>query len=147
MKNKFTVKQSAEYLGVKRQKIHQLIIDGELHPDKNPMDKRAKLIDKSELDRLKEYLTLTHIKPVEDTKLPQVEPVKVVPESLPVPAAPHRPRGWFNQRYKDMATKLDTEFGWGYGRIVTRMKQLPNLEGMSYEELRKVVAEKFNKEI
>jgi excisionase family DNA binding protein len=57
--DKLSVTQAAEYLGVTRQKISQLIRDEKLKvAGENPLDGRVRLVRRRDLDRLKKYVVL-----------------------------------------------------------------------------------------
>ena len=45
--------QAAEYLGVSRPTIKRLIDEGEINITVSPLDRRVKLINRADLDRLK----------------------------------------------------------------------------------------------
>ncbi|MEI6044131.1 MAG: excisionase family DNA-binding protein [Chloroflexota bacterium] len=49
---RLTMKQAASYLGVSLYKIRQLVEDGILQADENLLDKRERLIPRTELDEL-----------------------------------------------------------------------------------------------
>lgn len=139
MNDRYTVKQAAEYLGVTRQKIHQLLKDGELHPDKNPMDKREKLIPIAELDRLKQYLPATQEKPVMDMQ--ETQPVPTQPQPKPKKVVT------FTPQHKEIAKRLVSEIsGVGnFGRVKYTMQNIPGYDTMGYEKLKQLVSEKLNK--
>jgi hypothetical protein len=51
-KDLLTKGQAQKLLGVSRRKIDELIATGELHTQPDPLDKRVKLIHRSEVDAL-----------------------------------------------------------------------------------------------
>lgn len=53
MKEVLTVSEAAEYLGVSRTKMWQLIKEGSLPAAQNPLDKRERLIPSSALEQLR----------------------------------------------------------------------------------------------
>jgi hypothetical protein len=54
-KELYTVEEAAQYLGVTRMKIYRLLEEKELNAEINPLDKRQKLIERFQLDRLKNF--------------------------------------------------------------------------------------------
>lgn len=46
--------QAAQYLGVSRRKVWQLVKKGQLKAERDPLDERRKLVKVQDLERLKE---------------------------------------------------------------------------------------------
>ena len=59
MNEYMTLGEAAEYLQVSRTTLRQRIAEGKLKPIPSKLDTRTKLIPREQLDKLKEYPTLT----------------------------------------------------------------------------------------
>ncbi len=66
VKEVFTVLEAAEYVGVSRAKISQLIRENKLTTLENPLDKRQSLISRSQLDKLRTYPRAPKLKESKD---------------------------------------------------------------------------------
>jgi excisionase family DNA binding protein len=51
--DRMTVTEAMQALGVSKAKIARMIADGELHAEPDPLDKRFKLIPRSEVDAVR----------------------------------------------------------------------------------------------
>jgi hypothetical protein len=139
MKDKYTVMQAATYLGVKRQKIHQLIKDGALIPENNPMDKRQKLLDMTQLDRLKDYKEAFGSDNHDYNEvIPEPTQPEQAPESEPI-------KRKFTGQIKDNAWAVKDELGLTISQVKNYMMKNPSLMDLPYAELKKAVSEKFKR--
>ena len=50
------IQEAAEALGVTRRRIWKMVKDGELEATTNPLDRREKLIPRSEVDRFSKFV-------------------------------------------------------------------------------------------